>query len=236
MTGRDDVHRRLKPKPFLADPVAALRVAIILWLVGGALAVLLAIATTSDWVQGIDDWVHSTFVGFDVLVALATALDLIGSLRLMAPFMIVVAIYLAWRRRWTALAFWGTVVVVSQLLVGTMKVAYARPRPPIALVQTTGYSFPSGHALTGAALAFALVIVMVPPGLRRRRLWIVAAIYAVAMAWSRVYVQAHWLSDVTAGVAIGAAVAISAALVIQWIYERRSQRGCRPVDTGPPGH
>ncbi len=213
-----------------------MRVASILWLVGGALAVLLAISTTADWVQGIDDWVYVAVVEFDVLVAFATSLDLIGSLRLMAPFVIVVAIYLAWRRRWTALAFWVAVAVVSQLLVGTMKVAYARPRPPIALVDTTGYSFPSGHALTGAAIAFALVVVMVPPGPRRRGLWIVAAMYAVVMAWSRVYVQAHWLSDVTAGAAIGTAVAISAALVIQWVYDSRSQRGCRPVEAGPPGH
>lgn len=222
MTGRDGLHGRLKPKPFLPNPVATIRVAIILWLVGGTFAVLLAIPTTADWVQGIDDRVYSGIVGFDVLVAVATALDLIGSLRLMVPFVAVIAIYLAWRRRWTALALWSTVAVVSQLFVGTMKVAYARPRPPIALVHTTGYSFPSGHALTGAALAFALIIVMVPSGPRRRPLWIVATIYAVAMAWSRVYVQAHWLSDVTAGAAIGAAVAISTALIVQWICENRT--------------
>lgn len=225
MTGSDDIRRCLKAKPLLASRVAAIRVAITLWLVGGALSVLLAIPTTADWVQGIDDWVHSAVVEFDVLVALATALDLIGSLRLMAPLMLVVAIYLLWRRQWTALAFWASAVVVSQLFVGTMKVAYARPRPPMALVHTTGYSFPSGHALTGAAIALALVIVMVPSGPRRRLFWIVATIYVVAMAWSRVYVQAHWLSDVTTGAAIGAAVTISAALVIEWIYGSRSQRG-----------
>ena len=37
-----------------------------------------------------------------------------------------------------------------------------------------------------------------------------AAVFAVMMALSRVYLRAHWLSDVAAGVALGAAVAVAA--------------------------
>jgi undecaprenyl-diphosphatase len=47
-----------------------------------------------------------------------------------------------------------------------------------------------------------------------------AVLYIVAMAWSRVYLRAHWLSDVVAGAALGAAVAISVYLVFLLLVER----------------
>ncbi len=208
----------------LVNRVVALRIAVVLWVVGGAVAALLAISVSADWVKGLDDTVGSAVVEVDALVALGRAFNLVGSLRIMAPVMIIVAVYLTWKRRWMALSFWVSVSAISQLVVFGMKALYARPRPPIALVHTTGYSFPSGHALTAAALALALVMVISPRWSRRRGPWIVASTYAVAMAWSRVYVQAHWLSDVVAGAAIGAAVALSTAVVVQAIWVRRVQR------------
>ncbi len=51
--------------------------------------------------------------------------------------------------------------------------------------------------------------------------WVVAIVYIVAMAWSRVYIRAHWLSDVTGGVAIGAGIVVSAALLIVWLDGRQ---------------
>jgi membrane-associated phospholipid phosphatase len=44
--------------------------------------------------------------------------------------------------------------------------------------------------------------------------------YVVAIAWSRVYLRAHWLSVVFTGAALGAAVAISAFLVVLLLVKR----------------
>jgi undecaprenyl-diphosphatase len=47
-----------------------------------------------------------------------------------------------------------------------------------------------------------------------------AIVFAVVMALSRVYLRAHWLSDAAAGVALGAAIALGAAALTHRIDER----------------
>jgi undecaprenyl-diphosphatase len=130
---------------------------------------------------------------------------------------------MTFRRRWEALAFWFLAMVGSQLLIGPMKNLYERARPPFPLVETSGFSFPSGHAVAGAAIAVSLVIVLVPAGTKRRNLEMLAAAFAVVMALSRVYLRAHWLSDALGGAALGAAVAIAAALLVHRIEARRDR-------------
>jgi membrane-associated phospholipid phosphatase len=73
-------------------------------------------------------------------------------------------------------------------------------------------------------MAIGLVIAFVPAGSARRNLEIVAAGFALFMSASRVYLGAHFLSDVIAGVAFGAAVAIGAAVVVHRSYLRRFVR------------
>ena len=129
--------------------------------------------------------------------------------------------FLLVRRRWEALTFWVSAMAVSQVLIGPLKALYGRERPPLPLVETSAASFPSGHSVAGAAIAVALVIVLVPAGPRRRVLELAAVIAATAMAMSRVYLRAHWLSDVVAGAALGAAISIVAAVVVHRIDDRR---------------
>jgi membrane-associated phospholipid phosphatase len=52
---------------------------------------------------------------------------------------------------------------------------------------------------------------VLPPGRERRRWEIAAVAFAFVMAVSRVYLRAHWLSDVVAGVLLGAGVALGCA-------------------------
>jgi undecaprenyl-diphosphatase len=171
----------------------------------------------------VDDaaWQVAVNMEHSVLVGLATALDLVGGSMVAAPIMVIVAIYLAWRKRWEGFWFWALAMDASQMLIGPVKILYARPRPPMPLVETTSYSFPSGHAVAGAAIAVALVIVLVPAGPKRRNLEMLAGVFVLFMGRSRVYLCAHRLSDAAAGVAAGEAVSISAAVIIHMIDERR---------------
>lgn len=197
-------------------------VAIVLWAIGAIVAVMLAIPTTEVWLQAIDDAAYRLVVANEVsaLVTLGEVLAFVGSARFMVPFIIVVAVALALSRRWWAVGTWMLAIMISQFLNTPLKVLYGRERPPLPLVETTGYAFPSGHALTGAVVAITLVIVLAPSGRKRRYLEFVAILYVLVMAWSRVYVRAHWLSDVTAGLAFGAAAALTAALIIDRLRER----------------
>ena len=51
-------------------------------------------------------------------------------------------------------------------------------------------------------------------GSRHWYFWALAAVYIATIAWSRIYLRAHWFSNVFTGAALGAAVAITAILVV----------------------
>jgi len=182
------------------------------------------VPSLASLVQGVDDGVYRIAVDLEngVAVGVAKVFDFVGSTVVAAPIMLIVAAYLMWRRRWEALGYWILAMVASQLLIGPVKVLYERPRPPLPLVETTSFSFPSGHAVVGAAIAISLVIVLVPAGPKRRNLEILAGLFAVLMGMSRVYLRAHWMTDVVAGAALGAAVAIGAAVLVHALERRRS--------------
>jgi undecaprenyl-diphosphatase len=97
------------------------------------------------------------------------------------------------------LASWGT----NNLI----KAAVDRPRPQGALIQASGSSYPSGHAAFAAVTAVLLVGLLVPTG-RRAGPAAFAAVLAVAMAWSRTYLLAHWLTDAVGGLCVGLGVGL----------------------------
>lgn len=214
---------RLQQHPLVHDHPVALRTAAVLWILSALLFVALAIPPLADVVQSFDDVAYRWMVRVEVdpAVAVAKVLDFVGSTWVTAPIMVAVGGWLAWRRRWEAFLTWLVVMVLSQLAIGPVKDLYMRARPPMSLVETTSWSFPSGHAVAGAAIAVAAVIVLVPAGPRRRNLELMAGAFAVLMAMSRVYLRAHWFSDVAAGAALGAALAIGVAALMHRIDDRR---------------
>jgi membrane-associated phospholipid phosphatase len=89
-------------------------------------------------------------------------------------------------------------LALTILFVHEIKIWVDRPRPAHPLVHTSGKSFPSGHAAyAGAYVAAALA-------LRRRRPVIAAVLIAVVVAWSRVELRAHFVTDVLGGAALTA--------------------------------
>jgi undecaprenyl-diphosphatase len=216
----------LQSHPLLLDHPVATRIALGLWAFSAILFLAIAFPALREAVQVVDDAVHRWVISAEWGPAVVTAqiLDFIGTAWVVWPLMAAVAGWLAWLRRWEALLSWVVTMIVSQLMVGPVKDLYMRPRPTMPLAETSSWSFPSGHSVVGAAIAIAAVIVLVPAGPKRRNLEMVAAGFAVVMALSRVYLRAHWLSDVTAGAALGAAIAIGAAALIHRIDDRRRDR------------
>jgi membrane-associated phospholipid phosphatase len=194
-----------------------------LWACSGLLFLAIVIPSLRDTVQVVDDVAHRWVViaEWRPLVVAAQILDFIGTAWVVWPLMIAVAGWLAWVRRWEALSSWILAMFVSQLMIAPIKDLYERPRPTMSLADTSSWSFPSGHSVVGAAIAVSAVIVLIPAGPKRRNLEMAAVAFAIVMALSRVYLRAHWLSDVAAGAALGAAIAIGAAALMHRIDDRR---------------
>ena len=122
----------------------------------------------------------------------------------------LIAIYLGWRRNW----YWAACVVVTvpfgMLLNVVMKHAFHRARPSFdnSLLVLTTYSFPSGH-VAGATLFYGVVAAMLVSRIKAWRWRVSIALAAITMvalvALSRMYLGAHYLSDVLAAFAEGVA-------------------------------
>jgi undecaprenyl-diphosphatase len=150
------------------------------------------------------------------------------------PVRVVIAGFLAWRRRWWHLAAFGGAILLSEISISALKVAYHRGRPPGSLVHTSGGSFPSGHAVAAAVTAVAAVIALFPEGPKRYGWGALAVVFSLAMALSRAYLAAHWLSDAVGGVLLGTSFALIAALAVHDIRERR-ERATKRVTAGGLG-
>jgi len=121
----------------------------------------------------------------------------------------------AWRAAYVFLA-----VAVSGLIEDLMKPVVGRARPKLFFSEHvsgfTGFgpnanywSFPSGHSVTAAALAFALCV-LYP---RWRWAWIS---FALLVGLSRVGLDAHHLSDVIGGFYIGLVTAWALYAIFQY--------------------
>jgi membrane-associated phospholipid phosphatase len=176
------------------------------------------------------------------LTTIAQGFNFIGLAVVTLPIRLLIAGFLAFRRRWWHLAAFASAVVVSEVFIGTLKGLYARGRPPGSLVATSGYSFPSGHAVAASVTAVAAVIALFPEGAGRYAWGTVAVAFSGLMALSRAYLAAHWLSDAVAGVLLGTSCALVMALAVHAIRIGREGAGGPEATAGrgegrspPPG-
>ena len=144
----------------------------------------------------------------------------LGSLAVLAPLVLAVGgLFLIRSRNWRpglklAVALGGA-IAWSDLA----KVLVERQRPPASvwIGQYPGWAYPSGHA-TQAIATWGMLAVVVSAGRAPRTrawLWATATLLALMVGISRVYLGAHWLTDVLGGWALGAcwlAIVVAASL------------------------
>lgn len=168
------------------------------------------------------------------LTDLAKVVTHLGSSALTGLLALAAAALLVARRRWAEL---GVLVAGAALIfvgVHEIKDAVDRPRPGEGLIDVSGSSFPSAHAAYSTFYVWlAVTIVMrLRPGMARGAAVVTAGIALTALVGlSRVYLNVHYLSDVSAGWALGAAcfsLCAAVALVITTVR----QNGRRAVAAG----
>ncbi len=201
-------------------------------LLAGAVVVglLVVLPATRPVVKEVDDavWRFAEVVRNQPGTALAVALSWLGGAWVNWPLRAAAIVLLAWRRHWLRLTAFALAVFSSEILIGTVKAAVGRSRPPGSLIETTGASFPSGHAIATAVTAVGLVLVLAHPGPSRWKWELRAVEFTAVMALSRVYLRAHWLSDTVAGALLGAGLALGGPALLMALRARRAA-------AAPPG-
>lgn len=131
----------------------------------------------------------------------------LGGAHVTLPLLLVVGAWLALRRRWETLAYWLAAILAARASVVALKWALARERPGTLYEGVDAYSFPSGHA-TSSLVVYGFLAFLLS---RWRGARTQAAVLSAAAAFvgliglSRLYLGAHWLSDVVAGYALALA-------------------------------
>lgn len=149
-----------------------------------------------------------------------SAVTWLGGTNVLFVIVGAVAVLLAARRHRRNALLAVVAPLLGALTIVAMKHAFQRERPEGALaLGIDSYSFPSGHATASAASLLTIGYV-----LARERLvpwWSlgVAAVLALLIGASRVYLDVHWATDVAGGWAVGTGLALAGVA----LYERLSR-------------
>lgn len=148
----------------------------------------------------------------DRLMMLMSALG-DGPARTTATILLVAL--LLWRRRLRWALALGLVMVMAAVLTPVLKTGFHMARPSLLYSGADAFSFPSGHATSAAALYLTLAWIVGRSTTGTGRALFAALALAVVLltALSRIYLGAHWLSDVLAGLALGVALGLGGVLL-----------------------
>lgn len=133
---------------------------------------------------------------------LLAALASIGDPVVLVPAAGAALLWLLWRKRWIAAAHWIAALAFGLVLTAALEAAIDMPRPPTAF---TGFGFPS-VAVTMSTITFGFFAVLIAremPG--RQRVWpyLVSGALVALLGFARLYLGAHWLSDIVGGMLLG---------------------------------
>jgi len=202
------VAARLDPKAYLGlhVTVSLTIAALALWLFGTVLEEVLDNATVVRVDVAALDWMaaHTSPLGLRIF----TGITHLGDIPVI-PTIAVVGAWVLWRQR-HRLVFvcWLSAYVGGVLVNRLLKLLIHRSRPIRVLHEST-FSFPSGHTMAATIgygmLAYVVATYWRPPGMKPRFLYLVAAVLALAVGVSRIYLGMHFPTDVIGGFAAGTA-------------------------------
>ncbi|MGW1836637.1 phosphatase PAP2 family protein [Streptomyces sp. BBFR2] len=194
------------------------------WLFWGTLAVYLVIVAgvlASTWLVTFD-WQVMFFRPYKQWPSIHAFLDYFVVLGQRGPTAVAVAAWLGWRcwrqRNLHPLLVLGASLLLLNMTVGAAKIGMGRLGPHYATAVGSnemwlgGDIFPSGHT-ANAVVTWGVLAYLATTSLRRRTLSVIAALGALGVGMTTVYLGTHWVSDVLLGWAAGLLV----LLALPWI-------------------
>ncbi|WP_206739766.1 phosphatase PAP2 family protein [Streptomyces lydicus] len=205
-----------------------------LWLFWGTLAVYLAIVAgvlATTWLVTFD-WQVMFFRPYKQWPEIHAFLDYFVVLGQRGPTAVAVAAWLGWRcwrqRNLHPLLVLGASLLLLNITVGAAKLGMGRLGPHYATVVGAnemglgGDIFPSGHT-ANAVVTWGVLAYLATTSLRRRTLSVIAALGALGVGMTTVYLGTHWVSDVLLGWAAGLLVLLAMPWLepgITWFEDR----------------
>ena len=164
-------------------------------------------------------------------IAWARAGSFVGSVGFLAVVALIACAVLLWRRAWPQVFALALAVGGGSVLNILLKHLFHRQRPVLEnpLVTLASFGFPSGHTM-GSTLCYGVLALCVARSLRgriaRTSVLLCAAVLVATIGFTRIYLGAHYLTDV-----LGALAAGVAWLTVSWtgVETLRRWRGSKRV-------
>jgi membrane-associated phospholipid phosphatase len=170
--------------------------------------------------------------GHPELRGLMRLLTHLGGVPAMVVFSVVGAALLWWRHYRLLAVGWAIAAAGGGLMNMGTKLLIDRERPPVQILRDeaateTSKSFPSGHSM-GSIIGYGMlgyvITLLVRRGAERVAAIALLVVLVLLIGFSRIYLRAHWFSDVLGGFAIGT---FWVSLCITWIETHRRRLRAR---------
>jgi membrane protein DedA with SNARE-associated domain/membrane-associated phospholipid phosphatase len=165
------------------------------------------------------------------LTDIAKAVSDLGALPTCIGVIVATSIVLAARGRLAEVVVLAGGFALIYVAVQITKAGIDRPRPAAPLIDTTGSSFPSGHAAYSTAWVAAALMFTRRLGLASAALVTAAVVLATAIGLSRIYLRAHLWSDVAGGWGLGVGIFGLLAVIVIIVEHMRHNGGGRAQET-----
>lgn len=208
--------------PNRPESASLLMLAVCLMLLGWAWFGLLSALLVNGGPFRFDHHIHQLMwslrnpLADDLMVRLAS----IGDTVVLASCTAVGMLYLAWRRRWEAVIHWVVAIVFGVVLTQFLAAVIDIPSPPSA---PPGFGFPA-KAITMTTIVlgfFAVLIGREFPAKPRVWPYMLAGIITTLVAIARLYLGAHWPSDLIGGALLG----LTWVMIVGIAYRSHHTRG-----------
>lgn len=127
--------------------------------------------------------------------------------KLLIPVGVLLVAYLWWRGHRRTALYWIAALGFGFGVPEMLKQLFQIPRPDIGIDTLSSWSFPSSHVLRASVL-YGFLSVVIARGLTTGRRWFpygIAGVLIALVGLARLYLGAHWLSDVIGSLTLGLA-------------------------------